>query len=229
MYDAHSTLPCNDDACYLSFSIIHKRATGWRKVLISTQSRPNSSLQALLWVLCICASSQSHNFDTHQPLWTSKQQFDALTIDGTLSLVGPLGVAEQHVLGSVCAESGLADTSEVPPGEGGPAADCSRARETGGGGDVGGHSSWLCFSPSPLTPLFLCLSCFHCAFVCCRVLHCHSDFYFCFNHLPLLLFKKFWCWPICALICWQFCLLWLLDFSFFLLHFGDFWKYCKCF
>lgn len=104
-----------------------------------------------------------------------------------------------------------------------------REKRVGVGGDVGGHSSWLCFSPSPLTPLFLCLSCFHCAFVCCRVLHCHSDFYFCFNHLPLLLFKKFWCWPICALICWQFCLLWLLDFSFFLLHFGDFWKYCKCF
>lgn len=44
------------------------------------------------------------------------------------------------MLGSVCAKSGLADTSEVPPGEGGPAADCSRVREAGGG-DVGGHSS----------------------------------------------------------------------------------------
>lgn len=133
--DAHSTLPCNDDACYLSFTVIRKRTTGWRKkVFISTQSRPNSSLQTLLGFLRSCASSQSHNFDTHQRLWTSKQQFDALTIDGTLSLVGPLGVAEQHVLGSMCAKSGLADTSEVPPGEGGPAADCSRVREAGGGG-----------------------------------------------------------------------------------------------
>lgn len=61
------------------------------------------------------------------------------------------------MLGSVCAESGLADTSEVPPGEGGPAADCSRARETGGGGMLEAILADCVFLPPP-SHLYFCAS-----------------------------------------------------------------------
>lgn len=152
-------MPCNDDACYLSFTVIRKRTTGWRKkVFISTQSRPNSSLKTLLGFLRSCASSQSHNFDTHQRLWTSKQQFDALTIDGTLSLVGPLGVAEQHVLGSVCAKSGLADTSEVPPRWRGAGSWLFQSERSGGGGGMLEAILADCVFLPPPSHLYFCAS-----------------------------------------------------------------------